>query len=419
MPVPTPSAKDTVTRFNVDAVRADFPALARTVYDDVPLTYLDNAATSQKPQVVIDRVDRYYTHENSNVHRGVHRLSQDATDAYEEARRAVASLINAPDPSQVIFTKGTTEAINLVASSFGRMAITEGDEIVLTEMEHHANIVPWQLLANQTGATLQIAPINDAGELHLDAFEALLNERTKLVAVSHISNTLGTINPVEAMIEAAHQRDIPVLIDGAQAVPHMPVDVQALDADFYCFSGHKMGGPTGTGILFGKNDLLSAMPPYQAGGDMIDEVSFEKTTFADLPHKFEAGTPNIAGGIGLGTAAEYLQDLDREGALQHEQDLLAYATEQVRSIDGLRLIGTAREKASVLSFLIDDIHPYDAGTILDRLGIAVRTGHHCTEPLMKRLDIPGTVRASFAFYNTTADADRLVEGLQKVKQMFG
>jgi cysteine desulfurase/selenocysteine lyase len=400
-------------------VRADFPALARTVYDDVPLTYLDNAATSQKPQVVIDRVDRYYTHENSNVHRGVHRLSQDATDAYEEARRAVASLINAPDPSQVIFTKGTTEAINLVASSFGRMAITEGDEIVLTEMEHHANIVPWQLLANQTGATLQIAPINDAGELQLDAFEALLNERTKLVAVSHMSNTLGTINPVEAMIEAAHQRDIPVLIDGAQAVPHMPVDVQALDADFYCFSGHKMGGPTGTGILFGKNDLLSAMPPYQAGGDMIDEVSFEKTTFADLPHKFEAGTPNIAGGIGLGTAAEYLQDLDREGALQHEQDLLAYATEQVRSIDGLRLIGTAREKASVLSFLIDDIHPYDAGTILDRLGIAVRTGHHCTEPLMKRLDIPGTVRASFAFYNTTADADRLVEGLQKVKQMFG
>jgi len=419
MPVPKPSAKDTVTRFNVDAVRADFPALARTVYDDVPLTYLDNAATSQKPQVVIDRVDRYYTHENSNVHRGVHRLSQDATDAYEEARRAVASLINAPDPSQVIFTKGTTEAINLVASSFGRMAITEGDEIVLTEMEHHANIVPWQLLANQTGATLQIAPINDAGELQLDAFEALLNERTKLVAVSHMSNTLGTINPVEAMIEAAHQRDIPVLIDGAQAVPHMPVDVQALDADFYCFSGHKMGGPTGTGILFGKNDLLSAMPPYQAGGDMIDEVSFEKTTFADLPHKFEAGTPNIAGGIGLGTAAEYLQDLDREGALQHEQDLLAYATEQVRSIDGLRLIGTAREKASVLSFLIDDIHPYDAGTILDRLGIAVRTGHHCTEPLMKRLDIPGTVRASFAFYNTTADADRLVEGLQKVKQMFG
>jgi len=419
MPVPKPSAKDTVTRFNVDAVRADFPALARTVYDDVPLTYLDNAATSQKPQVVIDRVDRYYTHENSNVHRGVHRLSQDATDAYEEARRAVASLINAPDPSQVIFTKGTTEAINLVASSFGRMAITEGDEIVLTEMEHHANIVPWQLLANQTGATLQIAPINDAGELQLDAFEALLNERTKLVAVSHMSNTLGTINPVEAMIEAAHQRDIPVLIDGAQAVPHMPVDVQALDADFYCFSGHKMGGPTGTGILFGKNDLLSAMPPYQAGGDMIDEVSFEKTTFADLPHKFEAGTPNIAGGIGLGTAAEYLQDLDREGALQHEQDLLAYATEQVRSIDGLRLIGSAREKASVLSFLIDDIHPYDAGTILDRLGIAVRTGHHCTEPLMKRLDIPGTVRASFAFYNTTADADRLVEGLQKVKQMFG
>jgi len=420
MPATTPPTDASVTtRFNADAVRADFPTLARTVYDDVPLTYLDNAATSQKPQVVIDRLDRYYTHENSNVHRGVHRLSQDATDAYEEARRAVASLINAPDPSQVIFTKGTTEAINLVAAAFGRMAVTEGDEIVLTEMEHHANIVPWQLLADQTGASLRIAPINDAGELQFDAFEQLLNDRTKLVAVSHVSNTLGTINPMEAMIEAAHRRDIPVLVDGAQAVPHMPVDVQALGADFYCFSGHKMGGPTGIGVLFGNEELLSAMPPYQGGGDMIDEVSFEKTTFAELPHKFEAGTPHIAGGIGLGTAAEYLQDLDREGALRHEHDLLAYATERARAIDGLRLIGTADDKASVLSFLIDDIHPYDAGTILDRLGIAVRTGHHCTEPLMKRLDIPGTVRASFSYYNTRDDADRLVEGIEKVKKMFG
>jgi cysteine desulfurase/selenocysteine lyase len=381
--------------------------------------YLDNAATSQKPQSVIDRMERYYTHENSNVHRGVHRLSQDATDAYEATRTSVADLINAPDPSQVIFTKGTTEAINLVASSYGRMAITEGDEIVLTEMEHHANIVPWQLLADQTGASLRIAPINDAGELQLEALIGLLNDQTRLVAVSHVSNTLGTINPVETIIGAAHERDIPVLVDGAQAVPHMPVDVQALDADFYCFSGHKVFGPTGIGVLYGKMDHLEAMPPYQSGGDMIDEVSFEKTTFADVPHKFEAGTPHIAGGIGLGTAVDYLQDLDRDGALRHEHELLAYATEEAHTIDGLRVIGTAANKASVLSFLIDDIHPYDAGTILDRLGIAVRTGHHCTEPLMKRLGIPGTVRASFAFYNTRDDVDRLMDGLHRVKRMFG
>jgi cysteine desulfurase/selenocysteine lyase len=418
MPV-TPTAKDTTTRFDANAVRADFPTLQRTVYDDEPLVYLDNAATSQKPQSVIDRMERYYTHENSNVHRGVHRLSQDATDAYEATRTSVADLINAPDPSQVIFTKGTTEAINLVASSYGRMAITEGDEIVLTEMEHHANIVPWQLLADQTGASLRIAPINDAGELQLEALIGLLNDQTRLVAVSHVSNTLGTINPVETIIGAAHERDIPVLVDGAQAVPHMPVDVQALDADFYCFSGHKMFGPTGIGVLYGKMDHLEAMPPYQSGGDMIDEVSFEKTTFADVPHKFEAGTPHIAGGIGLGTAVDYLQDLDRDGALRHEHELLAYATEEAHTIDGLRVIGTAANKASVLSFLIDDIHPYDAGTILDRLGIAVRTGHHCTEPLMKRLGIPGTVRASFAFYNTRDDVDRLMDGLHRVKRMFG
>jgi cysteine desulfurase/selenocysteine lyase len=418
MPV-TPTAKDTTTRFDANAVRADFPTLQRTVYGDEPLVYLDNAATSQKPQSVIDRMERYYTHENSNVHRGVHRLSQDATDAYEATRTSVADLINAPDPSQVIFTKGTTEAINLVASSYGRMAITEGDEIVLTEMEHHANIVPWQLLADQTGASLRIAPINDAGELQLEALIGLLNDQTRLVAVSHVSNTLGTINPVETIIGAAHERDIPVLVDGAQAVPHMPVDVQALDADFYCFSGHKMFGPTGIGVLYGKMDHLEAMPPYQSGGDMIDEVSFEKTTFADVPHKFEAGTPHIAGGIGLGTAVDYLQDLDRDGALRHEHELLAYATEEAHTIDGLRVIGTAANKASVLSFLIDDIHPYDAGTILDRLGIAVRTGHHCTEPLMKRLGIPGTVRASFAFYNTRDDVDRLMDGLHRVKRMFG
>ena len=420
MPVTTPPTEEAVApRFDADNVRADFPTLQRTVYDDAPLAYLDNAATSQKPQPVIDRMEQYYAHENSNVHRGVHRLSQDATDAYEATRASVAELINAPDPSQIIFTKGTTEAINLVASSYGQMALSEGDEIVLTEMEHHANIVPWQLLADQSGASLRIAPINDAGELQLDDLIALLNDRTRLVAVSHVSNTLGTINPVKAIIDAAHERGIPVLVDGAQAVPHMPVDVQALDADFYCFSGHKMFGPTGIGVLYGKIDHLEAMPPYQSGGDMIDEVSFEKTTFADVPHKFEAGTPHIAGGIGLGAAVDYLRDLDRHGALQHEHELLAYATEQARTIDGLRVIGTANQKASVLSFLIDGIHQYDAGTILDRLGIAVRTGHHCTEPLMKRLGIPGTVRASFAFYNTRDDIDRLVDGLHRVKRMFG
>ena len=420
MPVTTPPTEEAVApRFDADNVRADFPTLQRTVYDDAPLAYLDNAATSQKPQPVIDRMEQYYAHENSNVHRGVHRLSQDVTDAYEATRASVAELINAPDPSQIIFTKGTTEAINLVASSYGQMALSEGDEIVLTEMEHHANIVPWQLLADQSGASLRIAPINDAGELQLDDLIALLNDRTRLVAVSHVSNTLGTINPVKAIIDAAHERGIPVLVDGAQAVPHMPVDVQALDADFYCFSGHKMFGPTGIGVLYGKIDHLEAMPPYQSGGDMIDEVSFEKTTFADVPHKFEAGTPHIAGGIGLGAAVDYLRDLDRNGALQHEHELLAYATEQARTIDGLRVIGTAAQKASVLSFLIDGIHPYDAGTILDRLGIAVRTGHHCTEPLMKRLGIPGTVRASFAFYNTRDDIDRLVDGLHRVKRMFG
>ncbi len=299
------------------------------------------------------------------------------------------------------------------------MVVTEGDEVVVTEMEHHANIVPWQLLADQTGASLRIAPIDERGALRLEAFEALLSDRTRLVALSHVSNTLGTINPVEDVIEAAHARGIPVVVDGAQAVPHMPVDVQALDADFYCFSGHKMFGPTGIGVLYGKEEHLDAMPPYQGGGDMIDEVSFEKTTFAELPNKFEAGTPHIAGGIGLGAAAEYLQRLDREGALRHEQTLLAYATERLQAIDGLRLIGTAPEKASVVSFLIDGVHPYDTGTILDRLGIAVRTGHHCTQPLIERLGLPGTVRASFAFYNTKEDVDRLVEGVQKVKQMFG
>jgi cysteine desulfurase/selenocysteine lyase len=414
-PSPTASA------FDAEAFRADFPTLRRTVHDDeTPLVYLDNAATSQKPQPVIDRMQRYYTDENSNVHRGVHHLSQKATDAYEEARASVADLIGAPAPEQVIWTRGTTEAINLVASTFGRMAVEEGDEIVVTEMEHHANIVPWQQLCEQTGATLRVAPITDAGELDYDAYLDLLGERTKLVAVSHVSNTLGTINPVERMIEDAHAHDIPVLVDGAQSIPHMPIDVEDLGADFYCFSGHKMFGPTGIGVLYGRAHLLEAMPPYQCGGDMIDRVSFEGTTYAEPPHKFEAGTPNIAAAVGMGTAAEYLQAMDREGAQAHEDELLRYATERIqREIDDVRLVGTAARKTGVLSFLVGDIHPYDAGSVLDRLGVAVRTGHHCTQPLIDRMGLPGTVRASFAAYNTKDDVDRLIDGLDKVQTMFG
>lgn len=417
MPVTKPT--ETTSTFDVERVRADFPTLARTVYDDTPLVYLDNAATSQKPQAVLDRLQRYYADENSNVHRGVHRLSQDATDAYEDARSSVAELINAPDPDQVIYTKGATEAVNLVASTYGRTHIGEGDEIVLSGMEHHSNIVPWQQLADETGAELRIVPVTDRGELEMEAYEDLLTERTKLVAMVHLSNTLGTINPVEDVIDMAHERDIPVLLDGCQAIPHFPVDVQALDVDFYCFSGHKMFGPTGIGVLYGKRRWLEELPPYQGGGDMIDEVSFEKTTYADLPHKFEAGTPHIAGAIGLGAAAEYLQQHDREAIVAHEDELLEYATERIQALDGIRLIGTAERKAGVLSFLVDGAHPYDVGTILDRLGIAVRTGHHCTQPLMDRFDIPGTVRASFALYNTKEDVDRLIDALRQVQDMFG
>lgn len=417
MPVTKPT--ETTSTFDVERVRADFPTLARTVYDDTPLVYLDNAATSQKPQAVLDRLQRYYAEENSNVHRGVHRLSQDATDAYEDARSSVAELINAPNPDQVIYTKGATEAVNLVASTYGRTHIGEGDEIVLSGMEHHSNIVPWQQLADETGAELRIVPVTDRGELEMEAYEDLLTERTKLVAMVHLSNTLGTINPVEDVIDMAHERDIPVLLDGCQAIPHFPVDVQALDVDFYCFSGHKMFGPTGIGVLYGKRRWLEELPPYQGGGDMIDEVSFEKTTYADLPHKFEAGTPHIAGAIGLGAAAEYLQQHDREAIVAHEDELLEYATERIQALDGIRLIGTAERKAGVLSFLVDGAHPYDVGTILDRLGIAVRTGHHCTQPLMDRFDIPGTVRASFALYNTKEDVDRLIDALRQVQDMFG
>ncbi len=407
------------TAYDIEKIRADFPALHQTIYDGQPLVYLDNAASAQKPQRVIDRLTAYYSWEHSNVHRGVHHLSQNATEAYEGARAQIARFINAPNPYQIIYTRGATEAINLVAASYGRSHVGEGDEVVISAMEHHSNIVPWQMLCQEKGATLRVIPVNDRGELIMEAYERLLSDRTRLVAFVHVSNSLGTVNPVRRMIEAAHQRNIPVLIDGAQAVQHMSVDVHALDCDFYCFSGHKMFGPTGIGILYGKEALLEAMPPYQGGGDMIETVTFERTTYSALPHKFEAGTPHIAGAVGLAAAVAYLQDLGLDAIARYEHHLLAYAHQRLQEIDDLRLIGTAAEKASVVSFLVGAIHPYDAGTILDRLGIAVRTGHHCTMPLMQRFGLPGTVRASFALYNTREEVDKLVEGLHKVKKLLG
>lgn len=404
--------------FDVQAIRKDFPTLQQEVYGK-QLVYFDNAATSQKPQMVIDRMALYYEKENSNIHRGVHYLSQHATDAYEGARMKAQSLINAEHLHEVIYTKGTTESINLVASSFGRKYIQEGDEIVISSLEHHSNIVPWQLLCEQTGAKLMVIPINEAGELDMDAYELMLNERTKMVAVVHVSNSLGTINPVKEIIQLAHNRDIPVLLDGAQAMPHMKVDVRELDCDFYAFSGHKMFSPTGIGILYGKEKWLEEMPPYMGGGDMIKVVRFDKSTYSDLPHKFEAGTPNIAGGIGLGAGIDYIQQIGYEAIGSWENELLQYGHEVMKEIEDIRFIGTAAKKASVISFLIGDIHPYDAGTILDRMGIAIRTGHHCTQPLMHRLGVPGTMRASFAFYNTKEEIDKMVEAILRVKKMFG
>ena len=404
--------------FDVDAFRADFPALAQDIYDDTPLVYLDNAATSQKPTVVLERLQDVYGRENSNIHRGVHRLSQQATEAYEHARETMAQFIGAPDPSQVIFTRGTTEGLNLIASTFGRMTVGDGDKILLTEMEHHSNIVPWQMLAQQVGAEIHVLPVTDDGVLQMERLPEMLDNGTALVAISHISNALGTINPMDDIIAEAHARGIPVVVDGAQSAPHIPVDVQALDADFFVFSGHKMFGPTGTGICYGKREHLEAMPPYHGGGDMIDRVTFENTTYDDLPHKLEAGTPHIAGGIGLATAAQYMMDHDVAAMAAYEDALLAYGTERLQAIDGVRLIGTAPEKTSVLSFVIDGVHPYDAGTLLDRMGIAVRTGHHCTQPLMDRFGIPGTIRASLAAYNTTDDLDRFAQSLQKTIEML-
>lgn len=411
------SSKDMVRSFDVEKIRRDFPILDQKV-GKFPLTYLDNAATSQKPQAVISVVEKYYREDNANIHRGVHMLSERATDHYEGARKRIQKYLNARNTHEIIFTRGTTEAINLVAQSYGRKNIQKGDEILITHMEHHSNIVPWHLLCEQTGAVLKVAPINDQGELILEEFEKLISEKTKLVSVVHVSNSLGTINPVKEIIALAHARNIPVLIDGAQALPHLKIDVQALDCDFYAFSGHKVFGPTGIGVLYGKEALLEAMPPYQGGGDMIRTVSLEGSTFNHLPYKFEAGTPNISGTIGLGAAIDYINSIDFAAAIQHEHELLQYADDALSSIPGLRKIGTAQQKASVCSFVIEGVHPHDLGTILDQQGVAIRTGHHCTMPLMKRFKVPATARASMAFYNTREEIDRLIQALHKAKEVF-
>ena len=403
--------------FNLQSIRDDFPILS-TLMNDKPLVYLDNAATSQKPSTVIEAVENFYKTGNSNIHRGVFRLSEQATARYEATRKDFAQFISAEKESEVVFVKGVTEAINLIAYGFSQSILKEGDEILISEMEHHANIVPWQIACEQTGAVLKVIPVLDDGSLDISAFEALLSEKTKLLSIVHISNALGTINPIKSMINKAHALGVPVLVDGAQSAPHMKVDVKDLDCDFYVFSGHKLFAPTGVGVLYGKEKWLEQLPPYQSGGDMIEKVDFGGTTFKGLPGKFEAGTPNIAGVIGLSEAIQYLQKLDREGAMAHEEALLIQATEGLAQIDGLRLIGTAKEKASIVSFVFDDIHAHDVGTFLDAGGIAIRTGHHCTMPLLKRFNVPATARASFAFYNNSNDVDCLVESLKKMKSFF-
>jgi cysteine desulfurase/selenocysteine lyase len=415
---PRRARQDTTGGFDVCKIRRDFPILARKV-NGKPLVYLDNAATAQKPQVVIDTLDRFYREENSNVHRGVHFLSQLATEEYEKARVTVQRFLNAAEPREIVFVRGTTEGINLVASTFGRSNVNAGDEVLISAMEHHSNIVPWQILCEEKSARLRIAPINEAGEIELDEFEKLLTPRTKLVAVVHLSNALGTLNPVRTIIEMAHRRNVPVLLDGAQAAPHLKVDVRELDCDFYVFSGHKLYGPTGIGVLYGKSALLEAMPPYQGGGEMISSVTFEKTTYNTIPNKFEAGTPHVAGAVGLAAAIDYFSALDREAVEVYERDLLSYATRALLEIPGLRIIGTAREKAGVISFVLDRIHPHDIGTIVDQEGIAIRTGHHCAQPVMDRFGVPATARASLAFYNTKEDIDALVTSLHKVHEVFG
>jgi cysteine desulfurase/selenocysteine lyase len=407
-----------VPGFDVEKVRRDFPILHQTVHGK-PLVYLDNAATTQKPLAVIEAIEHYYRHDNSNIHRGVHALSERATEHYEKARVAIQRFLNAADSKEIIFTRGTTESINLVAQTYGRKHVGAGDEVLITAMEHHSNIVPWQILCEEKGAKLRVAPINDRGELQLEEFEKLLGAKTKFVAVSHLSNALGTINPLREMIGMAHARNVPVLVDGAQAAPRMKVDVQALDCDFYAISGHKMYAPTGIGVLYGKAALLEAMPPFQGGGDMIASVTFDKTVYNRLPYKFEAGTPNIADTIALGTAVEYLEGLGLDQIEQHEHDVLTHATQSIERIPGVTIVGTAKEKAGVLSFTMENIHPHDIGTILDREGIAVRTGHHCAQPVMQRFGIPATVRASFGLYNTRQEVEALVKGIHKVNEVLG
>jgi cysteine desulfurase/selenocysteine lyase len=407
-----------IDSIDINAIRADFPVLDQNV-NGKPLVYLDNAATTQKPRQVIDTLDEYYRRYNSNIHRGVHSLSEKATAAYEAARETVRDFINAPATREIIFVRGATEGINLVAQSYGMTNLKSGDEIIISEMEHHSNIVPWQLLCERTGAVLRVIPINDDGELKLEAYQSLLGPKTKLVSIVHISNALGTINPVKQIVDLAHEHDALVLVDGAQATAHTGIDVQALDCDFYVFSGHKMFGPTGIGVLYGKTDLLNAMPPYQSGGDMIKMVTLEKTLFNELPYKFEAGTPHIAGVIGMGAAINYIKSIGLDNIAAYEHDLLDYAAAAVSDIKGLKLVGTAKKKTSILSFTLGNIHAHDIGTILDHEGIAVRAGHHCAMPVMERFGVPATARASFALYNTREEADTLVKALNKCKEIFG
>ena len=417
----TPSAASTAadarTAFDVQRVRRDFPILAERVHGK-PLVYLDSANTSQKPQSVLDAMDAYYRHANANIHRATHLLSERATALYEGARAKAAAFVNAPDAKSIVLTKGTTDGINLVAQSYGRSTLRPGDEILISWLEHHSNIVPWQLLCEQSGAVLRVVPIDETGEVDLEQYAALLSSRTRIVAMGHVSNALGTVNPVRQIIEQAHARGAVVLIDGAQAVPHLAIDVQALDCDFYVFSSHKMYGPTGVGVLYGRRSLLEAMPPYQGGGDMIASVTFEKTLYNVVPYKFEAGTPNIGGVVGFGAAVDYLMAIDRAGALAHEDAVLAYATSRIRQIPGVRIVGQARHKTGVLSFLLEGVHPHDAGTILDREGVAVRTGQHCAQPVMDRYGITATIRASLGVYNTREEIDVLVHALERVRGVF-
>jgi len=417
--VSVPHSSDQDTRsYNVERIRADFPILHQNVHGH-PLVYLDNAATTQKPRQVIDAISHYYERDNANIHRGVHTLSQRATDAYEHARRTAQEFLGAGDCREIIFVRSSTEAINLVAQTYGRKNLKPGDEVLISAMEHHSNIVPWQMICEEKQAKLRVAPINEAGELVLEDFERLLTSKTKLVAIAHLSNALGTINPVRQIVEMAHAKGIPVMVDGAQAAPRLPVNVRELDCDFYAFSGHKIYGPTGIGVLYGKLALLEAMPPYQGGGDMISSVAFERTVYNKVPHKFEAGTPDISGPIGLKAALDYVTRLGIENIERHENELLEYATKRVSALSGIRLIGTAKEKAGVLSFVMEGVHPHDIGTILDQDGIAIRTGHHCAQPVMERYGIPATARASLGLYNTKEEIDALVRGIKKVQEVFG